>query len=106
MINAFRVLKQPISFSFEAVKRELDDSVEFVSAYVRENANNSIIYEGPIKMEPSSSDSSSYVADISSADSSANASNIDYTAQLYELYNSRRSNVTTVAPVLQEAQGN
>jgi hypothetical protein len=80
--------------------------VEFVSAYVQENANNSIIFEGPIKMEPSSSASSSYMADTSSADSSADASHIDYTAQLYELYNSRRSNVTTVAPVLQEEQGN
>lgn len=92
-------------FHFSAVKTEHDDSVEFVSSYVRDTPNDCIIYEGTqsvsgtVKKETSLSD---YMADDSSADYSTEIGNVDYSNQLYELYNSRRNSIAIgVASVLQ-----
>lgn len=82
-----------IYFIFLAIKvqrkSESDDSVEYVSTYIQQDANDSIIYQGMVKNE-----TSSYMADDSSPDTSAQTDvSIDYSKQLYELYNSRRNSI-------------
>lgn len=87
-------------FYFSVVKTEHDDSVEYVSSYMLSSANDSVIYQGTVKKETSTSTSDSYMADDSAVDSSAEMGNVDYSMQLYELYNSRRNSIA-IAPVLQ-----
>lgn len=75
---------------FSAVKTEHEESVEYVSSYVLEKGDDSVIYQGFVKTEPPSSDS--YMAD-ESAESSVEMANVDYTQRLIELYNSRRNSI-------------
>lgn len=96
------------SFLFPAIKTEIkseyDDSVEYVSSYVQGSAND-LVKKGTVKKEPSPSNS--YMADDSSADSSAEIGYVDFSKRLYELYNSRRNLIATgsgVAPVLQDEE--
>lgn len=85
--------KHYVCFVFLAIKvqrkSESDDSVEFVSSYIQ-GGNDSVIYQGTVKKEMSPSNS--YMADESSMDSSAQM-DVDYSKQLYELYNSRRTSI-------------
>lgn len=90
---------------FLAIKREheteLNDSVEYVSTYVQENLNDSIVYMGSVKAENhgivkvETSPSHSYM-DSSSGSSDQMDEPADYSAQLYALYNSRRSSTAHI----------